>query len=184
MENAREILQNELTAQTAICIVLSALGLTPDSLSTYKEYSLPNGEYIRLRISNHGLFLQNWFNANKKARAKDSFTPKLNTGYNLSITFAPTEQESKEAQRTFPMKIKNVTKAKTINGKNVKPQFSVRHICYYTWKLDMADINKIAEALLAVTTKGGPYREPIKNKDKSIEWIDTSNLPPKRIMQL
>ena len=181
MENARESSQKQLKAQDAINYVLSSLGLTRETLSTYKDYSLPNGEFIRLRISDHGLFLQNWFDSNKRARIHDPSTPKLNTGYNLAITFAPTDVECKEKKLEFPYKIKNVTKAKTVYGNNVKPQFSVRHICYYTWKLDMADINEISKALIMITTKGGEFNQPLNNPDKSIEWSDISNMPPKRI---
>lgn len=38
--------------------VLNAIGLTRDALSTYQQYQYPNGDYLRLRVSNHGIFLQ------------------------------------------------------------------------------------------------------------------------------
>ena len=178
MENTRERLTNRITSHEAINRVLSKLGLTREALSTYKEYSLPNGEFIRLRISDHGLFLQNWFNENKKRRVEIENVPKLNVGYNLAITFAPTETECKERNLNYPLKIKNVTMAKTIKGNNVKPQFSVRHICYYTWNLTVEDIDRISNALVLLTKNGGYYTEPLNDASKIIEWQDTSNLPP------
>ena len=164
----------------AINIILTALGLTRESTSTYHDYSLANGCYIRLRISNHGIFLQNWYEANKQKRKISPSTPKLNVGQNLAITFAPNNEECKELNILFPPKIKNVTVAKTGTGRNVKPQFIVRHICYYTWSLLDEDINKIAVSLLKCITDGRIYEEPIGDRDKFIEWKDTSNLPPKR----
>ncbi len=165
----------------AVNMILSDLGLTRESISTYKEYSLENGCYIRLRISNHGIYLQNWFNANKLKRALDHSLPKLNIGQNLAITFAPNQDECKELNKPFPPKIKNVTKAKTNMGNNVKPQFTVRHICYYTWRLSRDDIVDISKALSTCITIGNHYTEPLSDSSKHIEWEDTSNLPPKKI---
>lgn len=167
----------------AIDMVLSAIGLTRESLSTYKEYTLTNGSYIRLRISNHGIFLQNWFDANKEKRADNPSTPKLNIGQNLAITFAPNEEECIELNIPFPPKIKNVTVAKTDTGKNVKPQFTIRHIAYFTWKLSTEDIEKISAALSLCVTNGSVYSEPLKDTTKYVEWEDTSNLPPKKITE-
>jgi len=164
----------------AIDIVLSALGLKRNALSTYKDYALENGCYIRLRVSNHGLFLQNWFDANKTKRMENPSTPKMNKGQNLAITFAPNEEECNERNTPFPSKIKNVTVAKTSLGNNVKPQFTVRHICYYTWALSAEDINKVSAELIKCVTLGSTFNEPLIDNRKYIEWEDTSNLPPRR----
>ena len=100
----------------AVNMILSDLGLTRESISTYKEYSLENGCYIRLRISNHGIYLQNWFNANKLKRALDHSLPKLNIGQNLAITFAPNQEECKELNKPFPPKKKMLRKLKLTWG--------------------------------------------------------------------
>ena len=160
MDNTNNTTNKIFRSDEAIDIVLSTLGLTRESLSTYKEYALENGIYIRLRVSDHGIFLQNWFEANKEKRALSPTVPKLNC---------------------FPAKIKNVTKAKTANGNNVKPQFSIRHICYYTWLLCLDDINIISSSLLNCVTNGSCFDEPLKDNNKYVEWKDTSNLPPSRI---
>ena len=181
MENTNNTTNKIFRSDEAIDIVLSALGLTRESLSTYKEYALENGIYIRLRVSDHGIFLQNWFEANKEKRALSPTVPKLNCGQNLAITFSPNAEECMAKNIPFPAKIKNVTKAKTANGNNVKPQFSIRHICYYTWLLCLDDINKISSSLLNCVTNGSCFDEPLKDNNKYVEWKDTSNLPPSRI---
>lgn len=169
-----------LRSDEIITSVLSSIGVTKEDFSTYIDYSYPDGSYLRLRVSDHGLFLQNWYNANKEKREKGESVPKLNIGQNLAITFAPNEDECKEKKVPFPQKIKNVTVTKTVNGNNVKPQFTVRHICYYSWKLTEGDVNSISTALKTCVYSGKLYFEPIKNRTKYIEWEDTSNLPPSK----
>ena len=176
----KESTKKTYRSNEVVDLILSSLGLTRESISTYKEYSLENGRYIRLRISNHGIYLQNWFNANKMKRSLNHSIPKLNIGQNLAITFAPNQDECKEMDNQFPPKIKNVTKAKTEKGNNVKPQFTVRHLCYYTWKLSSLDIQAISNALSTCITVGNNYVEPLMDSSKYIEWEDTSNIPPKK----
>ena len=162
--------------------VLNAIGLTRDALSTYQQYQYPNGDYLRLRVSNHGIFLQHWFDKNREARMDGQNVPKLDVGLNLAITFAPNEQECLAMGKPFPMKIKNVTAAKTQQGNNVKPQFKVRHICYYSWMLTQEDVDAISASLSNCVTNGDNYKEPLQgNPDKVVEWEDTSNLPPKKV---
>ena len=162
--------------------VLNAIGLTRDALSTYQQYQYPNGDYLRLRVSNHGIFLQHWFDKNREARMDGQNVPKLDVGINLAITFAPNEQECLAMGKPFPMKIKNVTAAKTQQGNNVKPQFKVRHICYYSWMLTQEDVDAISASLSNCVTNGEDYKEPLQgNPDKVVEWEDTSNLPPKKV---
>ena len=162
--------------------VLNAIGLTRDALSTYQQYQYPNGDYLRLRVSNHGIFLQHWFDKNREARMDGQNVPKLDVGLNLAITFAPNEQECLAMGKPFPMKIKNVTAAKTQQGNNVKPQFKVRHICYYSWMLTQEDVDAISASLSNCVTNGEDYKEPLQgNPDKVVEWEDTSNLPPKKV---
>jgi hypothetical protein len=162
--------------------VLNAIGLTRDALSTYQQYQYPNGDYMRLRVSNHGIFLQHWFDKNREARMDGQNVPKLDIGLNLAITFAPNEQECLAMGKPFPMKIKNVTAAKTQQGNNVKPQFKVRHICYYSWMLTQDDVDAISASLSNCVTNGEDYKEPLQgNPDKVVEWEDTSNLPPKKV---
>ena len=162
--------------------VLNAIGLTRENLSTYQQYQYPNGDYMRLRVSNHGIFLQHWFDKNREARINGENVPKLDVGQNLAITFAPNEQECLEMGKPFPMKIKNVTTAKTQHGNNVKPQFKVRHICYYSWMLTPEDVDSISASLSNCIADGVDYNEPLGgNPDKMVEWEDTSNLPPKKV---
>ena len=168
-----------MNSTNIIATILSTLGLTRESLSTYKDYMLDDGSYIRLRISDHGIYLQNWFIANKRKRAESPQVPKLNVGQNLAITFAPNQEECLENNIQFPAKIKNVTKAKTESGNNVKPQFSVRHICYFSWALTEEDVSTISQSLKVCVTTGQVYNNPISDTVKYIEWNDTSNLPPK-----
>ena len=180
MDNTKDSTKTILRSNEVIDLILSALGLTRETLSTYKDYAFDNGRYIRLRISDHGLFLQNWFNINKERRSISPSVPKLNCGQNLAITFAPNQEECIEKSISFPPKIKNVTKAKTESGNNVKPQFTVRHICYFTWELSNNDIKQISSSILKCVSEGDIFNEPLKDITKMIEWEDTSNLPPKR----
>lgn len=181
MDNTKDSTKTILRSNEVIDLILLALGLTRETLSTYKDYAFDNGRYIRLRISDHGLFLQNWFNINKERRSISPSVPKLNCGQNLAITFAPNQEECIEKCIPFPPKIKNVTKAKTESGNNVKPQFTVRHICYFTWELSISDISIITSSILKCVSEGELYNEPLKDITRMIEWEDTSNLPPKRI---
>lgn len=182
MQTKEKIVEPKIFRSTeAIDKVLSFIGLTREGLSAYKEYSYADGGYLRLRLSGHGLFLQNWYYANKENRVANPSFPKLNIGQNLAITFAPNEDECKEMNVEFPMKIKNVTKAKTEMGNNVKPQFSVRHIAYYSWKLSENEINPIGTSLKNCIENGSLYIEPLGDANKYVEWIDTSNLAPKKI---
>ena len=170
------------SSSEAIDKVLNAIGLTRDALSTYQQYQYPNGDYLRLRVSNHGIFLQHWFDKNREARMDGQNVPKLDVGLNLAITFAPNEQECLAMGKPFPMKIKNVTAAKTQQGNNVKPQFKVRHICYYSWMLTREDVDTISASLSNCVTNGEDYKEPLQgNPDKVVEWEDISNLPPKKV---
>lgn len=162
-------------------IVLQSLGLKRLSLSTYKQYKYPNGKYLRLRISNHGIYLQHWFDINKKARIDGQKVPKLNIGVNIAITFTPNKQECDKMGQNFPMKIKNITNVKTGNGKNAKPQFRVRHFSYNSWLLTKEDISAISSSLLTCVSIGCDYRDPLKGSGKVLEWEDISNLPPRRI---
>lgn len=109
---------------------------------------------------------------------QSSSVPKLSIGQNLAITFTLNEEECKEKCISFPQKIKNVTVAQTVNGNNVKPQFSVRHICYYSWKLTESDVKSITTALKTCVDNGTNYLEPIKDAQKYVAWKDTSNMPP------
>ena len=164
-----------------IASVLSAIGIEENASSVYITYSYEDGRHLRLRLSWHGLFLQNYFNKNKELRKADPNEPKLNKGQNLAITFAPNEDECKAEGIPFPYKIKNVTKAKTAFGNNVKPQFSVRHICYENWQLTENEVQSITAAVVNCVRTGDTFVDPLGSiSGKVIEWIDTSNLPPKK----
>ncbi len=163
--------------------VLKALGISREDISTYKDYVLPNGKYIRLRISDHGINLSTWFNKNKEQRAGNPSLPKLNASTNIAITFAPTGEECKEKGIQFPQKAINKTMVKTDAGNNVKPQFSVGHIQYASWLLCDMDIQQIAAAILDCINTG-VYTDPIGlSSGKVIAWQNTSNLPPKQLTQ-
>ena len=45
------------SSSEVIEIVLKAVGLTRENLSTYKQYQYSNGFFLRLRVSNHGIYL-------------------------------------------------------------------------------------------------------------------------------
>ena len=177
------IVNNHIFSSTEIIDnVLNAIGLTRTTLSTYQQYQYPNGDYIRLRVSNHGIYLQHWFDKNREARMCGKYVPKLNVGQNIAITFAPNEKECLSMGECFPMKIKNITKVKTQQGNNAKPQFKIRHICYYSWMLTHVDVVSISVSLANCVSKGIDYNEPLgNNPDKVTEWEDTSNLPPIKI---
>ena len=80
------------------------------------------------------------------------------------------------------MKIKNVTTAKTQQGNNVKPQFKIRHICYYSWELTQEDVDSISNSLRNCISSGDDFVEPLGGDPKKVvEWEDTSNLPPQKV---
>ncbi|MBP5397797.1 MAG: hypothetical protein J6Y32_04095 [Bacteroidales bacterium] len=149
MENTK-ISTHKFRSDEIISLVLLGIGVTREDISTYKDYSYSDGTYLRLRISDHGLFLQNWYKANKEKRESGEPVPKLNIGQNLAITFALNEDECKERNIPFPQKIKNVTRVKT--------------------------------ALKTCVDCGELYLEPINDATKFMEWEDTSNLPPRKIV--
>lgn len=171
------------TSSEIICEVLKALGICREDISTYKDYVLPDGKHIRLRISDHGINLSTWYNKNKEQRAGNPSLPKLNASTNIAITFAPTEAECKEKGIEFPQKAINKTRVKTGAGNNVKPQFSVGHIQYASWLLSDSNIQQIAAAIVKFTNSG-LYTDPIGlSNGKVIAWQNTSNLPPKKLTQ-
>ena len=172
----------ELSSDYVINQVLQSIGLTRNNLSTYQQYQSSNGDIIRLRISDHGIFLQHWYDKNREARMNGQNTPKLDVGMNLALTFAPNEQECLSMGISFPMKIKNVTTAKTQQGNNVKPQFKIRHICYYSWELTQEDVDSISNSLRNCISSGDDFVEPLGgDPNKVVEWEDTSNLPPQKV---
>ena len=182
MQNIEQNNNHIFSSKEVIEMALDKLELSRESNSTYKQYEYQNGEYLRLRVSDHGLYLQHWYDKNKEARMSGKNVPRMNIGLNIAITFSPNKDECDEMGQPFPMKIKNDTSAKTENGNNVKPQFVVRHICYNTWELTQEEVNSIIEALYNCVLNGTNYIEPLgMSSSKVSEWEDTSNLPPKRI---
>ena len=170
------------SSSEVIEIVLKAVGLTRENLSTYKQYQYSNGFFLRLRVSNHGIYLQHWFEKNKKARMEGEKLPKLDIGVNIALTFAPNQKECRYMNETFPMKIRNVTTVKTQQGNNVKPQFTVKHFCYYSWKLSNEDISTISSSLSECIKEGKVYVDPLQgNPEKVVVWSVTSNRPPQKI---
>lgn len=169
------------SSEELINMVLNCLGLKREDISTYQDYVLPNGLYLRLRISNHGVNLSTWFNKNKEQRDEDPLLPKLNKSTNIAISFAPNEEECAEKGIDFPQKAINKTRVKTDAGNNVKPQFSVGHIQYASWLLTDTDTELIATAIKAFT-ENGVYTDPLGlSSGKIIAWNDTSNLPPQKL---
>lgn len=169
------------TSSEIIDEVLRAIGVNRKEISTYQDYVLPDGKYLRLRISDHGVNLSTWYNKNKEQREENSMLPKLNSSTNIAITFALTEKECKARGIKFPQKAINKTVVKTNSGNNVKPQFSVGHIQYASWLLDISSIQQIAAAILEFT-KSGVFTDPLGSESgKTIVWEDTSNLPPKKL---
>lgn len=169
------------SSEELINMVLNSLGLKREDISTYQDYVLPNGLYLRLRISDHGVNLSTWFNKNKEQRDEDPLLPKLNKSTNIAISFAPNEEECAEKGIDFPQKTINKTRVKTDAGNNVKPQFSVGHIQYASWLLTDTDTELIATAIKAFT-ENGVYTDPLGlSSGKIIAWNDTSNLPPQKL---
>ena len=163
--------------------VLNCLGIKREEISTYKDYVLPNGSYLRLRISNHGVNLSTWFIKNKEQRAGNSSLPRLNKSTNIAITFAPNEEECTKKGIIFPQKAINKSSVKTEAGNNVKPQFSVGHIQYASWLLTDTDAELIATTVKKFT-ESGVYSDPLGLlSGKVIAWKDNSNLPPQKIKE-
>ena len=172
--------QSELayTSSEIIDMILNVLGINRKSISTYHDYPVSEGIYIRLRVSDHGVNLSTWFKKNKEQRADDPSLPKLNKSTNIAITFAPTENECIAKGIAFPQKAINKTIVKTDSGNNVKPQFSVGHIQYASWLIDKKDIELLSFAIISFT-RTGIYIDPLGiSSGKVLAWQDTSNLPP------
>lgn len=79
--------RNNFSSSEVIEMVLKSIGLTRENMSTYNQYLYPNGNCLRLRVSNHGIYLQHWFDKNRKARMEGQKIPKLDTGVNIALTF-------------------------------------------------------------------------------------------------
>lgn len=77
-------------------MVLKSLGVEMRNVSNYQDYTLPNGDLLRLRISDHGINLSTWHRKNKEAREIDPKVPKLDKSTNIAVTFRPTKKECKE----------------------------------------------------------------------------------------
>lgn len=166
-----------------INIILQVLGIKREDISTYRDYTLPNGAILRLRISDHGVNLSTWFRKNIEQREKNPSLSKLYKSANIALTFAPNKEECIKKGIAFPQKAINKTRVKSETGKNVKPQFSVGHIQYASWRIDNSDVEKISKAVKDFT-ESGIYTEPLGlMSDKVLAWQDTSNLPPRRILQ-
>ena len=164
-----------------IDMVLKSLGVEMRNVSNYQDYTLPNGDLLRLRISDHGINLSTWHRKNKEAREINPKVPKLDKSTNIAVTFQPTKKECKEKGVAFPQKIINKTQVKTDNGNNVRPQFSVGHICYASWLLSENEINLIIVAITNFVVYG-IYYDPIGlDSKKVLAWDDTSNVPPRKI---
>jgi hypothetical protein len=164
-----------------IDIVLEALGLKRENLSTYQDFPLSDDVFLRLRVSDHGVNLSTWYRKNQEQREENPSLPKLHLSTNVAITFAPNKEECAAKGISFPQKAINKTGVKTAAGNNVKPQFSVGHIQYASWLIDDGDIEQIAAAVVAFTQKGF-YADPLGlASGKVLAWKDTSNLPPQKL---
>ena len=169
------------TSAGIIEMILGCLGLKREDISTYRDYSLPDGGYLRLRLSDHGVNLSTWYKKNLTARLNDQTVPKLNESTNIAITFSPGKNECEERGIELPQKIINKTKVKTPKGNNVKPQFSVGHISYASWRLTGNEVGLIISALFRFIEEG-IYYDPIGLKSgKVLAWEDISNMLPKKL---
>lgn len=161
--------------------ILESLGLKLENDSNYQDFTLSNGDLLRLRISDHGINLSTWHRKNKEARENDPKVPKLDKSINIAITVQPAKEECEEKGVKFPQKVINKTQVKTYKGNNVKPQFSVGHISYSSWLLSKEEIDLIIVAI-SNFVKSGIYCEPIGlGSGKVLVWDDTSNIPPRKI---
>ena len=169
------------TSSRIIDMILEVLGINRKDISTYQDYPVSDGIYIRLRVSDHGVNLSTWFRKNKEQRTDNPSLPKLNKTTNVAITFALTEKECKAKGVAFPQKAINKTAVKTDAGNNVKPQFSVGHIQYASWLINKTDIEQLSSAIIQFT-RTGIYVDPLGiSSGKVIAWQDTSNMPPLKL---
>ena len=174
-------LSQTLSSEAIIDSILRALGISREDISTYCDYVLPSGTFLRLRISDHGVNLSTWFRKNMKQREENPSLPKLNGSTNVALTFAPNKDECLRKGIAYPQKAINKTSVKTEKGRNVKPQFSVGHIQYASWLLVNSDVEKITRAVIAFI-ESGIYVDPLGlSRGKILAWQDTSNLPPKKL---
>lgn len=146
--------------------------------STYAEYSYINMEthqrsILRVRISDHGVILSNWYKHYCDSECR------LSESDNLAITFMPNKEECQETGKTFPTKIVNKTKvyadkdAKT----NIEETFVVMHYLYRSWKLVEDDIIAIGMAL-KIFINGGGYTDPLASKSSKADvFKNISNVP-------
>ena len=158
--------------------LLAELGFERVTASTYAEYSYVNTEThqkstLRVRISDHGVILSNWYEHYYDSECR------LSESDNLAITFMPNKEECREIGKSFPPKI--VNKTKVYVGKETKTEveetFVVMHYLCRSWKLLEDDIIAIGNAL-KIFINGGGYNDPLVLKSSKADvFKDISNMP-------
>ena len=98
-----------LRSEYIIRRLLKELGLERVTPSTYAEYSYIDVETqkrstLRVRISDHGVILLNWY------RHYGEDDCRLSESDNIAVTFIPNREECQEKGIPYPPKIVNKTK--------------------------------------------------------------------------
>ena len=162
--------------------LLKELGLERVTPSTYAEYSYIDVETqkkitLRIRISDHGVILLNWY------RHYGDNDCRLSESENIAITFMPNREECQEMRIHFPPKLVNKTKvyedkeAKT----DIEETFVVMHYLYRSWKLTEEDIIEIVAAL-RIFINGKGYSDPLAQKPYRADvFRNTSNIPYEKV---
>lgn len=158
--------------------LLKELGLERVTPSTYAEYSYIDVETqkrstLRVRISDHGVILLNWYRHYGEADCR------LSESDNIAVTFIPNREECQEKGITYPPKIVNKTKvyANKEMKTDIEESFVVMHYLYRSWKLTEEDIIEIVAAL-KIFINGKGYSDPLAQKPSRADvFKNTSNIP-------
>ncbi len=173
---------SRLRSDYIIVRLLAELGFERVTASTYAEYSYIDMEtnqrsVLRVRISDHGVILSNWYKHYSDSEYR------LSESENIAITFMPNKEECQESGKDFPPKIVNKTnvyvnkETKTI----VEETFTVMHYLYRSWKLVEEDIDDIAYAIRDFVNGNG-FVDPLASKSSRADvFKDVSNLPYERL---
>ena len=160
-----------LRSEYIIRRLLKELGLERVTPSTYAEYSYIDVETqkrstLRVRISDHGVILLNWY------RHYGEDDCRLSESDNIAVTFIPNREECQEQGIPYPPKI-----VKT----DIKDTFVVMHYLYRSWKLTEEDIMEIASALKDFINGRG-YSDPLAQKPSHADvFKNTSNIPYEKV---
>ena len=171
-----------LRSEYIITRILAELGFERVTASTYAEYSYINTETherntLRVRISDHGVILSNWYKHYSDSECR------LSESDNLAITFMPNKEECHKNGNEFPPKIINKTKVymDMETKTTIEETFVVIHYLYRSWKLVEEDIIEISDSLKNFINGKG-YSDPLALKPSRADvFRNTSNIPYEKI---